>query len=85
MLLSSWYIPVYTIGGEANFNAIAEALADAGYSDEAIAKVMVSNFFRVWGVNMSVNASTSSCYFTLSSTCTSWRRKRQVPSMSSHT
>ena len=27
-------------GDEANFNAVAEALADAGYSDEDIAKVM---------------------------------------------
>lgn len=75
MLLSPWYIPVYTNGGdryiknllgvdhagigsdlrgmrsynegfgdEANFNAVAEALADAGYSDEDIAKVMGGNF-----------------------------------------
>ncbi len=36
-------------GDEANFNAIAEALADVGYSDEAVAKVMGGNFFRVWG------------------------------------
>ncbi len=36
-------------GDEANFNAIAEALADARSSDEDVAKVRGGNFFRVWG------------------------------------
>ncbi|GMR24626.1 MAG: hypothetical protein BMS9Abin37_3198 [Acidobacteriota bacterium] len=35
-------------GEDANFEAIAEALSTAGYSDEAVAKVMGGNFFRVW-------------------------------------
>ena len=35
-------------GEDANFNAIAQGLVDAGYTDEEIGKVMGGNFFRLW-------------------------------------
>jgi len=35
-------------GDEANFRAIAEALAAAGYTDEEVGAVMGGNFMRVW-------------------------------------
>ena len=36
-------------GEEANFLAIVEGLLDAGYSDDAVGRVMGGNFFRLWG------------------------------------
>ena len=35
-------------GEEANFRAIAQGMAAAGYSDEEIGKVMGGNFFKLW-------------------------------------
>jgi len=35
-------------GDEANFRAIAEALAAVGYTDEEVGAVMGGNFMRVW-------------------------------------
>lgn len=35
-------------GEEANFLAIVEGLLDAGYTDDAVGKVMGGNFFRLW-------------------------------------
>lgn len=35
-------------GDDANFEAIAAAMHEAGYTDDDVAKVMGGNFFRVW-------------------------------------
>jgi membrane dipeptidase len=40
------YTPEF--GEEANFQAIASALIEHGYTDEEVGKVMGANFFRLW-------------------------------------
>ena len=35
-------------GEEANFEAIAEALAEAGFDEEAVEAILGGNFERVW-------------------------------------
>ena len=39
---------IEAFGEEANFSVIVQGLADAGYRDEEIGKVMGGNFFRLW-------------------------------------